>query len=54
MGLNGQPNMFFGKIIFYTCDLDQKLYILNPLNIMFCQMVKKIESFALQPCVSKF
>jgi hypothetical protein len=38
---------FFGKIIFYTGDLDQKLYILNPLNIIFCQMVEKLN---LLPC----
>jgi hypothetical protein len=35
MGFNGQPNMFFGKIISYTCDLHTKLDILNPLNIIF-------------------
>jgi hypothetical protein len=35
MNFNGQPNMFFGKIISYTCDFHLKLNILNPLNIMF-------------------
>jgi hypothetical protein len=33
MSLSGQPNMFLGKIISYTCDLHLKLQILNPLNI---------------------
>jgi len=41
MNFNGQLNMFFGKIISYTCDLHLKLDILNPLNNLFCQMVKK-------------
>jgi hypothetical protein len=35
MSFNGQPNMFFGKIIFYTCDMHWKLDILNPLKIIF-------------------
>jgi hypothetical protein len=35
MSFNGQPNMFFGKIISCTCDLHLKLDILNPLNIIF-------------------
>jgi hypothetical protein len=35
MRYNGQPNMLFGKIISYTCDLHLKLNILNPLNIIF-------------------
>jgi hypothetical protein len=35
MSFNGQPNMFFGKIISYTCDLQLKLNILNPFNIFF-------------------
>jgi hypothetical protein len=35
MSFNGQPNMFFGKIISYTYDLHLKLEILNPLNIYF-------------------
>jgi len=42
MSFNRQLNMFFGKIIFFTCDLHLKLDILNPLNTMFCQMVKKM------------
>jgi hypothetical protein len=33
MNFNGKPNIFFNKIIFYTCDLHLKLDILNPLNI---------------------
>jgi hypothetical protein len=41
MNFNGQLNMFFGRIISYTCDLHLKLDILNPLNNLFCQMVKK-------------
>jgi hypothetical protein len=43
MSLNGQPNIFFGKINSYTCDLHLKLNILNTLNIF----VLKNESFAL-------
>jgi hypothetical protein len=35
MSFNGQPNMFFGKIISYTCDLHLKLNILNLLNFFF-------------------
>jgi hypothetical protein len=35
MSLNRQLNMFFGKIISFTCDLHLKLDILNPLNLMF-------------------
>jgi hypothetical protein len=34
--------MFFSKIISFTCDLHLKLDILNPLNLIFCQMVKKM------------
>jgi hypothetical protein len=34
MSFNGQLNMFFDKIISYTCDLHLKLYILNQLNII--------------------
>ncbi len=34
MSFNELPNMFFGKIISYTCDLHLKLNILNPLNII--------------------
>jgi hypothetical protein len=36
--------MFFWKTISYTCDLHLKLDILNPLNIIFFQMVKKKSS----------
>jgi hypothetical protein len=35
MSFNGQPNTFFGNIIFCTCDLHLKLNILNPLNFFF-------------------
>jgi hypothetical protein len=35
ISFNEQPNVFFGKVISYTCDMHIKLYILNPLNIMF-------------------
>jgi len=42
MSFNGQPNMFFGKIISYTSELHLKLEILKPLNIMFCKMVLKM------------
>jgi hypothetical protein len=35
MNFNGQPNMFFGNIISYTCNLHLKLNILNPLDIFF-------------------
>jgi hypothetical protein len=34
MSFNGQVNMFFGKIITYTCDLHLKLNILNTLMIL--------------------
>jgi len=47
MSFNGQPNMFFGKIISYTYDLHLKLDILNPLNIFFWSNGLKNESFAL-------
>jgi hypothetical protein len=39
MNFNGQPNMVFGKIISYPCDLHLNLDILKPLNIIFGQMV---------------
>jgi hypothetical protein len=42
MSLNGQPNRFSSKTISCTCDLHLKLNILNPLNICFCQMFKKM------------
>jgi len=45
MSFNGQSNMFFGKIISYTCDLHLKLNILNPLNIIFLSNSLKNESF---------
>jgi hypothetical protein len=35
VSFNGQPNIFFGMFISFTCDLDLKLHILNPLNIIF-------------------
>jgi len=54
MNFNGQPNMFFGKIISCTCDLHLKLHILNPLNIIFLLIDFLNESFALQPFPSKF
>jgi hypothetical protein len=34
MNFNWQQNMFFDKIISYTCDMHLKLNILNPLNII--------------------
>jgi hypothetical protein len=54
MSFNGQPKVFFGMIISFTCDLHQKLDILNPLNIFFSSNGLKNESFALQPFLSKF
>jgi hypothetical protein len=54
MCFNQQPNMFFGKIISYTCDLHLKLDILNPLNIFKISNGLEYESFALQPFLSKF
>jgi hypothetical protein len=33
MNFYGQLNMFFGKIISYTCDLFLKLEILNLVNM---------------------
>jgi len=54
MGFNGQPNMFFGKIISCTCDLHLKPNILNPLNFIFWSNGFKNESFDLHPFPSKF
>jgi hypothetical protein len=54
MSFNGQPNMFFSKIISSTCDVHLKLDILNPLTIIFLSNGLKDESFALQPFPSKF
>jgi hypothetical protein len=54
MGFNGQPNVFFGKIISYTCDLHLKLNILNPLNTIFCQMVKKMNLFSCSHFLQNF
>jgi len=39
ISFNGQPNMFFGMFISFTYNLHLKLNILNPLNIIFYQMV---------------
>jgi hypothetical protein len=33
MSFNRQPNMFFDKIISYTCDMHLKLDILSPLIV---------------------
>jgi len=44
MSFNGQPNMFLGKIISFTCDLHLKLDILNPLNIFFAKWLKNESS----------
>jgi hypothetical protein len=46
--------MFFCKSISYTCDLQLKLDILNPLNIFFCQMVKKMSFFHYNPFPQNF
>ncbi len=54
LSFNGQPNMFFCKIIFCTCDLHLKLNILNPLSIIFLSNGLKNESFTSQPFPSKF
>ncbi len=55
MNFNGQPYMFFDKIIFWTCDLHIKLDILNPLNIFFfIKMVFKMNPLPFQPFPSKF
>jgi hypothetical protein len=55
MNFNGQPNMFFGKIFSYTCDLHLKLNILNPLNtICFFKWFFFLNSFSLQPSPSNF
>ncbi len=54
MSFNGQPNMFFGKIISCTCELHLKLDILNPLNIMFCQMVLKTSLLPCNPFFQNF
>jgi hypothetical protein len=54
MGFNGQPNIFFCKIISCTCDLHLKLDILKTLNIKFLSNGLKNESFALQPFLVKF
>jgi hypothetical protein len=49
MSFNWQPNIFFGKIISYTCDLHLKLNFLNPLNIYFYQMAKKMSLLTCNP-----
>jgi hypothetical protein len=54
MTFSGQPNMFFGMFISYTCELHLKLDILNPFNTIFLSNGFKNESFALQPFPSKF
>jgi hypothetical protein len=54
MSFNGEPNMFFGNIVSFTCDLHLKLNILNPLNIFFLSNGFLNESFALQSFSSKF
>ncbi len=54
LSFNGQPNMFFGMFISYTCELHLKLDILNPLNIVLLSNGLKNEFFALQPFFSKF
>jgi len=54
MSFNGQLNMFFDKIISYTCDLHLKLYILKQLNIIILSNGLKNESFALYNFLSKF
>jgi hypothetical protein len=54
MSSNGQPNMFFGKIISCTCDLHLKKNILNPLNIIVLSNGLKNDPFALQPFPLKF
>jgi hypothetical protein len=41
--------MFFGKFISCTCYLHIKLDILNPLNIIFYQMVKKMNPLPCNP-----
>jgi hypothetical protein len=46
MSFNEQPNMFFGKIISYTCDLHLKLDILNLWKFFFAKWLKN-ESFVL-------
>jgi hypothetical protein len=46
--------LFFGKIIFYTCDLHLKLDNLNPLNIIFYQMVKKMNPLPRNPISQNF
>jgi hypothetical protein len=45
MSFNGQLNMFFGMLISFTCDLHLKLDILNPLNIIFYQMILKMSHY---------
>jgi hypothetical protein len=54
MNFNGQPNMFFVKIIYCACDLLLKLDILNLLNILFCQMVRKMNLLPCSPFFQNF
>jgi len=54
VSFNGEPNMFFGKIVSCTCDLHLKLDILNSSNTIFLWNCLKIEPFALQPFPLKF
>jgi hypothetical protein len=44
----------FGKIISCTCDLHLKLDILNPLNIIFFQMVKIMSPLPCSPFLQNF
>jgi hypothetical protein len=49
MSSNGQPNMFFGKIISCTCDLHLKQNILNPLNIIVLSNGLKMSNLPCNP-----
>jgi hypothetical protein len=54
MNFNGQPNMFFGKIISYTYDMHLKLYIWTQWTFFFGQMVKKMNPFPLSLFLKNF
>ncbi len=54
MSFNGQPNMFFYKIIFCTCGLASKAKHFEPIEHHFLSNGFLNESFALQLFPSKF
>jgi len=54
MSFNRQLNMFFGKIIFCTCDLHLKLDTLNPLKLFFYLIIEKMNPLPYNPFLQNF